>query len=332
MGSHKRDNFLDLDSDDEDGDKGYDSEEQDIKAKAVNSKQPTENRSSKRRKISGDDSDADESESDADINRGKERSSSTTLPEALAQAQGKAAVAADVLAEGHLELQSQKPPKKGPLTLTEKEKERAKKRKNKTGVIYLSSLPPYLKPSALKTMLLQRGFGPITRIFLTPADLPPGAASKKNRRKLYADGWVEFASKRTAKICAEALNASIVGGKKGGWYHDDIWNMKYLRGFKWDDLMEQIQRERGEREARRRIEDSRARKEEKVFLAGVEKGKAVEGIKKKRETKGVEVEPDVRRMFRQNKVVTETGEHSAEDGSNQKELDVNAQRVLSKIF
>ena len=28
-----------------------------------------------------------------------------------------------------------------------------------------------------------------------------------------------------------------VGGKKGGWYRDDVWNAKYLKGFTWGDLM-----------------------------------------------------------------------------------------------
>ncbi|RMJ21044.1 hypothetical protein PHISP_08084, partial [Aspergillus sp. HF37] len=136
-------------------------------------------------------------------------------------------------------------------------------KKTKTGVIYLSTLPPYLKPSALKTLLSHRGFGPITRVFLTPYTPPPSAPRKRsNKRKSYTDGWVEFSSKRTAKICAQTLNATIVGGKKGGWYHDDVWNMKYLKGFKWGDLMEQVQRERSERDAKRRIEDSRAKKED----------------------------------------------------------------------
>ena len=30
------------------------------------------------------------------------------------------------------------------------------------------------------------------------------------------------------------------GGKKGSCYHDDILNVKYLPGFKWTDLTEQI--------------------------------------------------------------------------------------------
>lgn len=218
-------------------------------------------------------------------------------------------------------------------------------KKNKTGVIYLSSLPPYLKPFALKKMLEQRGFGPITRVFLTPAVTPSGAGKRSsNRRKMYTDGWVEFASKKTAKICAETLNANIVGGKKSGWYHDDVWNMKYLKGFKWSDLMEQVQRERSEREAKRRIEDAMARKQDKVFLQGVEKGKIIEGIKKKKEEKerrkrgesmdegggggdsgGEEMIEKPRRVFKQNQVRSH-GQRDLDD------LGEDTKMVLGKIF
>lgn len=216
-----------------------------------------------------------------------------------------------------------------------------KSKKNKTGVIYLSSVPPYLKPSALKSLLQARGFGPVTKLFLTPTVSTSSSGTKRsNKRRMYGDGWVEFASKRTAKICAETLNAQKIGGKKGGWYYDDLWNMKYLRGFKWADLMEQVQRERREAEARRRIEDARARKEEKVFLAGVERGKVYEGIRKKREEKekkadtadttGVESKKvdKPRRVFKQNEVKDMTKKLAAKEAK----VDADAQRVLAKIF
>jgi ESF2/ABP1 family protein len=36
------------------------------------------------------------------------------------------------------------------------------------------------------------------------------------------------------------LNASTIGGKKGDRWRDDIWTMKYLSGFKWEMLGEQV--------------------------------------------------------------------------------------------
>lgn len=227
-----------------------------------------------------------------------------------------------------------KPLKPKPLDKTKPPK------KNKTGVIYFSSLPPYLRPFALKSMLETRGFSPITKVFLSPAVPSPSAPRRRsNKRKTYSDGWVEFASKKTAKICAETLNASIVGGKKGGWYHDDVWNMKYLRGFKWADLMEQVQREKSEREAKRRVEDSRAKKEDKVFVSGVEKGKVLDGMQKKNEEKKKrnhqpeEEQPqkqqNVRRLFKQNEVKTPRDKIKEDPSA---VVGDDTKRVLGKIF
>lgn len=36
------------------------------------------------------------------------------------------------------------------------------------------------------------------------------------------------------------LNAQVIGGKKGDRWRDDIWTMKYLSGFKWEMLGEQV--------------------------------------------------------------------------------------------
>lgn len=235
---------------------------------------------------------------------------------------------------------SSKPLKPKPLDKTKPPK------KNKTGVIYFSSLPPYLRPFALKSMLETRGFSPITKVFLSPAIPSPSAPRRRsNKRKTYSDGWVEFASKKTAKICAETLNASIVGGKKGGWYHDDVWNMKYLRGFKWADLMEQVQREKSERDAKRRVEDSRAKKEDKVFVSGVEKGKVLDGMQKKNEEKKKrnhqpkEEQPqkkqqqqpqqNFRRLFKQNEVKTPRDKIKDDPDA---VVGDDAKRVLGKIF
>lgn len=157
---------------------------------------------------------------------------------------------------------------------------------HKTGVIYLSRIPPFLKPSALRTLLSP--FGTVLRIFLTPEPATSYSARKRsggNKKRSYTDGWAEFASKRDAKTCAAALNAQLVGGKKGGWYHDDVWNLRYLKGFKWRHLTEQIANENAEREARLRKEIGEARREDRRFLENVERAKTVEGIKRTREEK-----------------------------------------------
>ena len=59
-----------------------------------------------------------------------------------------------------------------------------------------------------------------------------------NTRKNFTEGWVEFEDKKHAKFVAAALNNQPLGGKKTNYYHADIWNIKYLKKFKWEHLTE----------------------------------------------------------------------------------------------
>ncbi|PYH41564.1 RNA-binding ATPase activator ESF2 [Aspergillus saccharolyticus JOP 1030-1] len=359
MTSRKRNDPFDLGvSDDSDEDKGYDSAADEEKGKGP--------RSAKRRRVVNDlhglESEDEDYESGSDSEgegvKGKGKTSSAAGSRRRAQpttsddeeeeeeehATASAAAASTTRTASATAAATSAPTKKQTTTKPILKKDK----KNKTGVIYLSSLPPHLKPFALKNIIESRGFGPITRVFLTPETKKRHATNK--RRKAYADGWLEFASKKTAKICAETLNGNIIGGKKGGFYHDDILNLKYLKGFKWNDLQEQISRERSEREARQRAEDSKARKEDKVFLEGVERGKVLDGIRKKNEEKerrklvksddGAKVEGaaaeqtkkhddlKIRRVFRQNEVKMGRDKSTEEF----QDLGADTKRVLGKIF
>jgi len=168
-------------------------------------------------------------------------------------------------------------------------------KKDKSGVIYLSRVPPFMKPSVLRSLLTP--YGPTGRIFLTPEPATTRQQRLKSggtRRKLFLDGWVEFLSKKDAKFVAEALNAQTMGGKKRSRWHDEVWNIKYLSGVKWAHLVEQIQNENAERQARLRVEIARSKKENAKFLENVEKGKMISGIEAKRKEKGKAVEEEAR--------------------------------------
>ncbi|XP_070683476.1 uncharacterized protein [Malus domestica] len=52
--------------------------------------------------------------------------------------------------------------------------------------------------------------------------------------------WVEFSDKRVAKRVANMLNGEQIGGKKRSSFYYDLWNIKYLSKFKWDNLTEEI--------------------------------------------------------------------------------------------
>ncbi|KAJ5122335.1 hypothetical protein N7448_003467 [Penicillium atrosanguineum] len=343
MTTRKHNEFLDIaPSDDESAsDRGYDSEENVAKSKGRAVKR---RRTTNTQDFFGVESDNDESADDdneeeedrAEVKGKKSKQSKATQPASNDEDENEDE-------DGGALLDPTKPSKPVKVLSTKPLKE---SKKNKTGVVYLSSLPPYLKPFALKNMIEKRNLGPVTKVFLSPR-MPnnSGSTRRSNSRQLYNDGWLEFQSKKSAKICAETLNAHIVGGRKGGWYHDDVWNMKYLKGFKWADLMEQVQRERSEREARQRIEDARAKKEEKVFMSGVEAGRIADGMARKNEEKrkrqlaeadragtedakakkASEKPAPVRRRFVQNDVVKRKDEKGVTD-------DADTRRVLGKIF
>lgn len=183
-----------------------------------------------------------------------------------------------------------------------------KRSKHKTGVVYFSSIPPYMKPAKMRQILTR--FGEIDRLFLKREDdqkykqRVKGGGNKKNK---YEEGWAEFIRKRDAKLCAETLNGNIIGGKKGTFYHDDILNVKYLPGFKWADLTEQIARENDIRQAKLEMEISQANKLNADFIRNVEQSKMIQNIKKSRKRAGKEEESadsHPRREFKQRRVET----------------------------
>lgn len=107
--------------------------------------------------------------------------------------------------------------------------------------IYISRVPPFMKPEKLKHLLGQ--YGDINRIYLVPEDKThhkKRVANGGNRKQSYTEGWIEFLDKKVAKQIAKMLNTKQIGGRKRDYYHDDIWNLKYLKGFKWDHLTEKI--------------------------------------------------------------------------------------------
>ena len=137
----------------------------------------------------------------------------------------------------------------------------------------------------------------------------------------------------------------IVGGKKGGWYRDDVWNAKYLKGFTWGDLMDGVRAEEREREEKVRVGVSREGRERREFLRQVEMGKVEETRRKKREGKEKAKEREdegemavmpmdghdkdekgrgFERRFRQNEVKGKA--------SRQTDQADEVKRVLSKIF
>ncbi|KAI3452497.1 hypothetical protein Pfo_009161 [Paulownia fortunei] len=204
----------------------------------------------------------------------------------------------------------------------EKRKDRRKKRlikeakkADKRGVCYLSRVPPRMDPLKLRQILSQ--YGEIQRLYLTPEDPAAQVRRKKSggfRGQEFSEGWVEFTDKKVAKRVARMLNGEQIGGRKRSSFYYDLWNIKYLSKFKWDDLTEEIAYKNAIREQKLALELSAAKRERDFYLSKVDQSKALskieERLKKKRK---LEVVPKVVRQFPQKKpVVNETGENKAQ--------------------
>ncbi len=251
----KRNEFLeDPASEDEDNSQGYNSETEDIRKGG---------RSPKRRKV----------ESDEEIDSEDEKELITTSSHDAGEGQK----ADDDRGRTRSE-SSRKPPKQRKVSdlpgvskpLTKKNLIATAAAIKRSGVVYLSRIPPFMKPTKLRSLL--EPYGAINRIFLTPEDAASHTRRVRNggnKKRSFTDGWVEFVNKADAKKACELLNARTIGGKKGTYYHDDVWNLLYLKGFKWNNLTEQIAAENAERASRMRAEISKTKKENKEFVQNV---------------------------------------------------------------
>jgi ESF2/ABP1 family protein len=163
-----------------------------------------------------------------------------------------------------------------------------KQEKDETGVIYLSRVPPFMLPHEVRSHFIS--FGPIGRLYLTPL------SKNSSRRPLFVDGWVEFLKKRDAKTAVLALHGNLIGGKKRGRFHDDLWSLKYLSGFKWSDLTEKISYENAVKEEKIKNERAQARRETQFYLKQAEKAKVLKKISAKK-NKGSENLPSIKDSF-----------------------------------
>lgn len=132
-----------------------------------------------------------------------------------------------------------------------------------------------------------------------------------NKKKSFIDGWVEFSRRKDARVCAEAINAQTIGGR--GWYGDDLWNVRYLKGFTWEDLMAGVRREEREREEKVRVGLSREGRERAEFLRGVERGKIEERRKEKSKTRGEGREDEVYKSVSENGRIINPGRKEVEE-------------------
>lgn len=175
---------------------------------------------------------------------------------------------------------------------------------DKTGIVYLSRVPPGMGPAKLKHLLSH--YGDTGRVYLArdprgslaPFPLPTHllitmiantdaktAKAGKHTSHRFAEGWIEFLDKRIARSTAELLNAQPIGGKPSSPFYHDLWSCKYLPKFKWNMLSGSISQQQAIETALLRNEISQSKKDQAGYLRQVEKARVQGKIEEKREKK-----------------------------------------------
>ncbi|KAF9603071.1 hypothetical protein IFM89_033796 [Coptis chinensis] len=134
-----------------------------------------------------------------------------------------------------------------------------------------------MDPLKLRHILSE--YGELQRIYLTPVQ---GQGNRKRaigfRGQKFSEGWVEFTKKNVAKRVANALNGEQIGGRKRSSFYYDLWNIKYLSKFKWDDLTGEIAYKNAVREQKLALEHSAAKRERDFYLSKVDQSRALTSI------------------------------------------------------
>ncbi|KAI1801143.1 hypothetical protein F4811DRAFT_535748 [Daldinia bambusicola] len=272
MPPEKRNKFLDVDESDDDESQGYNSEAEELQ----------KGRTAKRRKIN-DNASSDEDDDNDYVSAGEESEHEDARKKDTSRrdtSDEKANAKEDKSSKSKIDALPELPDVSRPLT--KKNLVATEAAIKRSGLVYLSRVPPFMKPAKLRSLL--EPYGKINRIFLTPEDPQERARRVRqggNKKHMYTDGWVEFVRKGDAKKAVELLNARTIGGKKNSYYRDDIWSLLYLKGFKWHNLTEQINAEAAERTSRMRAEISKSTKENKEFVRNVERAKMLDGMQAK---------------------------------------------------
>uniref|UniRef100_A0A914X4F1 Activator of basal transcription 1 n=1 Tax=Plectus sambesii TaxID=2011161 RepID=A0A914X4F1_9BILA len=161
------------------------------------------------------------------------------------------------------------------------------KRKDKTekppeaGIVYMQTIPPLYTVTRVRRVFEQ--FGEIGRVYL---QVEKHRTVTGKKRKKFSEGWVEFKDKKLAKRVAASLNNTPVGGKRRSAAAETLWTLKYLSGFKWVHLTEQLTFEQKVEQQRMRVEISQAKREASFFADQVAKGTHLKQLEEKVLKKG----------------------------------------------
>ena len=147
----------------------------------------------------------------------------------------------------------------------------------RSGVLYMSRVPIGMRIIDIRKLLEDYG---IQRCYFVPYKKKLQNVDGK-RVQAYKEGWIEFEDKIYAKLAEYQLNGKPIGGNKKCIYRDELWNLKYLHKFKWNDLVESMTLEKKIQEKELKIEIAQSKRENDFIIKNYEKSKKY--LNKKRE-------------------------------------------------
>lgn len=149
--------------------------------------------------------------------------------------------------EGLDSIRDNKTVKKSSKTVKKSQAVKLKRKVAQTGIVYMSRVPPHMKPNMLRQKL--EAHGKVGKIYMVPTQTPPKDLKTElkarktqymKRSREFSEAWIEFADKEEAEGIAQMLNCQPMGGKKRSRHSEDLWNLKFVPDLKWDDLMSEF--------------------------------------------------------------------------------------------
>ena len=150
----------------------------------------------------------------------------------------------------------------------------------RSGVLYMSRVPIGMKIIDIRKLLDDYG---IERCYFVPYKKKLQNVDGK-RVQAYKEGWIEFEDKLYAKLAEYQLNGKPIGGNKKCIYRDELWNLKYLHKFKWNDLVESMTMEKKIQEKKLKMEIAQSKRENDFIIKNYEKSKKYLNIKREMES------------------------------------------------
>jgi hypothetical protein len=158
--------------------------------------------------------------------------------------------------------------------------------KTKRGIVYLSRVPPGLDVGIVRSILGR--VGPLDRVWLRAEGKEFVAARRSlggRRRAGYTDGWVEFLRTADADSAVELLNGQpMTGATRRGRFQNDLWCLRLLPGFNWDDLVNEACGPKRERVLRVKSEVAAARRERAFVEQRAALAKSIENSEERQKT------------------------------------------------